>query len=66
MDIYGYIWVYRGIYGYNILYGVYIGYIWVTYGGEYGYIWVYMEVNMGIYGYIKLMHGSDHENPLYE
>jgi len=43
----------RGIYGYNILYGVYIGYIWVTYG----YIWVYMEVNMGIYGYIKLMHG---------
>ena len=45
------------VYGYNILYGVYIGYIWVTYGGEYGYIWVYMEVNMGIYGYIKLMHG---------
>ena len=33
-------------------YGVYIGYIWVTYGGKYGYIGAYMGIYGGKIGYI--------------
>merc|ERR1712015_445254 len=38
-------------------FGVYIGYIWVTYGGKYGYIWVYMGIYGGKYGYIWVYMG---------
>ena len=41
MGIYGYMWVYMGIYGVHMgIYGVYMGYIW----GIYGYVWVYIGI----------------------